>query len=90
LFLSGLTKPGLLADARRDMEKSALPADSSQHVQELADFFDSQSMVQREPVLCECCGTKMQLRKFDFWFFGTEKKWTIPVPVCPMCGPKNP
>ena len=95
VFPSGPTKSGLLVDAGGDMEKSALPPDSAKHLQELADFFDSQSdsqsdsqlNVQGKPVLCEACGTKMDMRPFDFWFFGTDMKWT---PVCPMCGPKGP
>jgi hypothetical protein len=47
--------------------------------------FDSQAIADPAIALCERCGTEMEHREFEFRWFGTEKVWTIPVPVCPVC-----
>lgn len=53
--------------------------------QQLADFLDSRSILHRESMNCENCGSKMQYREFHFWLAGTPMTWHIRLPVCASC-----
>jgi hypothetical protein len=61
-------------------------AGDSELVRELENFFDSSSITHREIVSCEQCGSRMQNYDFEFWLFGTEKTWTVKIPLCSTCG----
>ena len=61
---------------------------NSELLQSFKDFFDRKSTIPAEPTQCELCGSTMEYFDTQFWFFESQKEWTIPLPYCPLCDPQ--
>ncbi len=57
----------------------------SRIVQSIRDFFDNAESTRQKQHECHRCGSCMQFLDRDFWLYGTEIKWKIPVQICPAC-----
>ena len=54
-------------------------------VQSIRDFFQIARSTRQKQQECHHCGSRMQFLDRDFWLYGTEIKWKIPVQFCPAC-----
>ncbi len=47
-------------------------------------FFDTESQRDKQR-LCTSCGSSMQFLDAQFQLYGTETKWNVLIPFCPIC-----
>jgi hypothetical protein len=60
---------------------------NSQHLQSVKDFLHLLSVTSPPACFCEQCGAKMEYSNAQFWLYGTELEWDIPLPICRFCDP---
>jgi hypothetical protein len=63
------------------------PPDGSQLI--IERFLHSQSLALRQQKLCRECGSVMLNMESTFSLFGTDKSWTLALPVCLLCYPDS-
>src|ERR1700758_4302810 len=76
LFLHGPVVP----DASRDSTEAGRRTPLKQAIKE---FLTGASSRSGEPEVCSRCGRPMQHLNATFAFYGSNKQWNIPLPVCP-------
>lgn len=88
--LSGVTPASGSNSASRKVKSSSVPGmrkkpeAKARIVQSIRDFFQNARSTPKKRE-CHRCGSRMQFLDRDFWLYGTDMKWKIPVRFCPAC-----
>jgi len=62
--------------------KASLHVEREGLVQSLKNFLNKATSQSRRPQLCPVCGDMMQSMDATFWIYGTDLRWSFPLPVC--------